>query len=368
MALIKRKNIWHVYYKGPDGRIVRRSTWTGKKLDAEAIEKELMDQNRENKRKARIEHLLGHSKDAPDIQSTLPAVVPKAIIARPKNRVKLSEIATKARNYCEISEDHEQALNRFIAILPKSITYADQVSADIALSYMQDHYGKAKAKTYNNNRAYINTIFNSVLIDAGLPESPFERIKQRLLNDVIHQRPYSDDECCQIIAAAPEPWKTASMISYYTGLRQCDCFAGWWARIWLDLDGTRILRLKPSKTSRFGKCIQAPLHPALWRWLECLPIVNERILGFADTGSHKSGHFTRAFGKILEKCKIYSDERGDAVFNSFRNTFMTRCRNYKVAEHAIRGVSGHEDQEMTDLYSDDIESAKEIMTLPELKI
>ena len=350
MSLIQKKKDgnYYVVYR-LDGKQIWYATHTTNQELALSMQDTILKQNSENRLRAQLAELLGEKAPAP-VNSFLPA---------PKKRLKLDDVIQIAQKYRSLSVNHLRAWNRFKKALAGNIKYADQISAEMALSYLQASYGKQKSKSYNNNRTYLNSLFKCVLIDAGISESPFARIRQRLLDDEQHQRPFTEDECKKIINAAPEPWRSAAIIAYYTGLRQMDVFALRWNEI-----KSNIITTKPTKTARFNRSVQIPIHAELLKWLKTLSRKNERVLGFSDLKCHNSGSFTLAFGKILKDLKISSNEKGLVKFNSFRNTFITRCRKHKIAEHAIRGIAGHTDQEMTDLYSHDLTSAKEILKLP----
>ncbi len=277
--------------------------------------------------------------------------------AAPKKRLKISEVLAVAEKYRAIGTDIKRAWNRFASALPPTITCIDEISADIAFDYLQTNYGEQSGKAWNNNKTYLNSLLKVVLIESGLSSSPFERVIQRK-NIGKHQRPFTEDEAAAIIGAAKEPWKSACIIAYHTGLRQKDCFSLKWSDI---SDG--VITIIPAKTSRYNKAVQIPVHQQLAGWLDGLKRKDERVLGFVPLHSFK-GRFTRYFRSLLDDLNIADNESGIVAFNSFRNTFITRCRAAKIAEHAIRGIAGHGDREMTDLYSHDLTAAKDILRLP----
>ena len=97
--------------------------------------------------------------------------------------------------------------------------------------------------------------------------------------------------------------------------------------------------------------------------LESLPRVNARVLG-AWKYTPNDIRFRRAFGEILDRLGITDNARGIVTFNSLRDSFVTRCDEAGIPRHAIRGIVGHTSDEMTDLYSHDLESARKIQQLP----
>jgi integrase len=347
MAIIQKKkggNYYLVYQA--DGKQIWKSTGTNNKKLARSFEDTARKQNSEDKLRRKMAELLG---DKPPVQV-------ETILATKNKRLKLEDVIQSAEKYKDISIDKKRAWDRFTEVLSKNIHYADQITADVAFAYLNKHYGSQKGKTWNNNRTYLNSIFRTILIDAGLSESPFQRIIQKKA-DSEHQRPFTEEECTAIIGAAKEPWRSAAIIAYYTGLRQKDCFALKWTNIKDD-----IINHKPIKTQRFNRAVQIPIHPELKKHLGSLPHESETVLGFVGKQSHK-GRFTRYFGILLDELKISDNENGTVEFNCFRNTFITRCRAAGVQEHVIRGIVGHVDSDMTDLYSHDITGAMAIKDL-----
>ena len=95
--------------------------------------------------------------------------------------------------------------------------------------------------------------------------------------------------------------------------------------------------------------------------------------GFAPEGPEYDRRLTDvmargAFGELLDRLGIRDNDRGIVGFNSFRNSFVTRCDAAGVPRHAIRGIVGHVSDDMTDLYSHDLESARQIQNLPSVKL
>lgn len=100
----------------------------------------------------------------------------------------------------------------------------DEVSGELAFAYLSERSpDPSQSKTFNNNKSALNTIFKLTMMDSGISESPFAKIPNRVLNSQ-HQRPFTEEEFVRIYQAAPEPWRTASLIVWFTGLREKDVF------------------------------------------------------------------------------------------------------------------------------------------------
>ena len=122
------------------------------------------------------------------------------------------------------------------------------------------------------------------------------------------------------------------------------------------------------KTARFNRSVRIPVHPQLKAYLQQLPpSFDDTFLGF-DQRKRSGGAFSRYFGELLEKLGIHDTTEGLACFGSIRNNFIDRCRRAKLPDHAIRGMVGQTSEEMTDLYSHEVESAMPLKDLPFLKL
>ena len=194
-----------------------------------------------------------------------------------------------------------------------------------------------------------------------MAESPFARIPNRSLSSK-HQRPFTEAEFIRIYHAAQEPWKTAVLIAWFTGLRQKDVFLLRWDQIEGD-----VLTTLPAKTARFGRAVQIPIHPQLSEALQKLPRCGARVLG-AWGYDPDAASFKRAFGDLLRSLGIRDNIHGKVVFNSLRDSFITRCDEAGIPRHAIRGIVGHTEDNMTDLYSHDLTSARQVQLLPRVKL
>lgn len=367
MALRQRgkQGYWHAYFRRvtalPDGRLKYTTTTvnlgTADLREARALEAELMRKNRETRLHQRyLAHLarLDHETSATPGEA-LPDLRP--VREHKRKRLKLAEWREAAEKYRELSADSRMIFQRFVDRV-EGVRYFDEVTPEIALAYLQNNYGAAdKGKSFNNNKTVCNTVFRLLLIDAGMTESPFALIPNRR-HVSKHQRPFTEAEYRAIYHAAPEPWKTAVLIAWYTGMREETVFNARWAQI----DGD-VLTTMPGKTSRWGREVQIPLHPEVMKRLAELPHTNEYILGVTPQMRH-SDSFHRAFRKILDAAGIECGDREKINFNCFRDSFITRCDENGVPRHATRGVAGHKSDKMTDLYSHDLVSARKIQQLP----
>lgn len=353
MALRRIGKYYHAYFVrwDRDGtslrrRQVQRCLYTDDLDVARVLENKLMSEARTASTEARA----GAKIEA--IMSGVTVSVSKSEHTR--RRVKVKDAVRKAEQYAPLGATSLRHWRRFEREI--GVEYLDEITPESALSYLE-HIG-GSGKNFNNIRSSLNGIFKLLLIDAGLQESPFERIHPRKTS-TISQRPFTREEYERILEAAQEPWNSAVRIAWYTGLREKDVFTLRWSEIRGD-----VIRKLPAKTARFKREVLIPIHPSLAAVLQSLPRKGERVLGAWKYNPNYIG-FRRAFSEILARAGVQSDSRGLARFNSLRNSFISRCDAAGIPRHAIRGIVGHVSDEMTDLYSHDETSARLIQSLPD---
>ena len=369
MALRKRgkSGTWHAYFRTvvslPDGRLKYATTtvnlFTTDLLEARAMEADLMAKNTAARHHQRATAKIRQMEVAAGIRPL--EDLPQPIIRQKRvRRLAIADALEAAAKYKRIGETTAKCFRAFAKAM--ELKYMDEVTPDIAFEYLCSKAPDGSSgKNFNNIKSALNAVFRLTLLDSGMDESPFAKIPNRSLSSK-HQRPFTEAEFVRIYRAAPEPWKTAVLIAWFTGLRQKDVFLLRWDQIQGD-----VLTTTPAKTARFGRAVQIPIHPQLAEVLKNLSRCGERVLG-AWEYDPKSISFRRAFGHILRSLGIVDNVHGKVVFNSLRDSFITRCDEAGVPRHAIRGIVGHRKDNMTDLYSHDLKSARQVQRLPRVKL
>ena len=368
MALRRRgkDKFYHAYFRTlraqPDGTLRYAMTTvnlgTGDLVTARAMEADLMARAKAARIRCRVEAHMRHLEEAAGAVPEFP-VPPSPVRVQRRKRLKLSDWAVTVAKYRDIGEASRLVFSRFVRLVPEK--YFDEVTPESAFSYLNRQYGgPGKGKSFNNTKTSLNVIFNLLRIDAGIEESPFAKIPNRR-HESRHQRPFTEDEFRRIYAAAREPWKTAVLIAWWTGLREESVFNLRWSAIAGD-----VLTTMPGKTARFGRAVQIPIHPQLQAALDALPRKNDYVLGCYKIT--KGGAFHHQFRALLDSLHIVTDKSGIVNFNSIRDSFVTRCDEAGLPRHATRGLVGHVSDRETDLYSHDLSSARQIQNLPSVKL
>ena len=368
MALRKRgkQGFYSAYFRTvkarPDGSLkyatVTVCLGTADLITAKAMEAELMAKNAA----ARLHQRAKAQMIKLEVAAGARPVEDMPVITRDhrRKRLLLADGAATAEKYREVSPDSLKIWNRFIRNVP--VKYFDEVTPEVALAYLQERYGHPdKGKSFNNNKSALSGIFKFCMVDAGVTVNPFNVIPIRRFSSD-HQRPFTEEEFIRIWNAAKEPWKTACLIAWHTGLREETVFNLRWSR----LDGD-VITAKPGKTARFGREVQIPLHPQVLERMQELPRVNDFVFGCFKF-SRKSSGFKLYFGELLDSLGIVESEQGLVNFNCFRNSFITRCDEENLPRHATRGVVGQVEDRVTDLYSHDLVTARMIQRFPWVKL
>ena len=173
MALRKReKGFWHAYFVRWERsgtslrkRQVEVCLYTHDRDVARKLENDLMQKARtaslEARAGAKIEALLNGT----DVQR----------VTKSKRRLKVSDALERASRYAAVGESAQKVWRRFVR--ESGFVYMDEIRPEDALAYLEKRY--SGEKVYNNARCALNGIFKLLLVDAGLAESPFDRIHAR---------------------------------------------------------------------------------------------------------------------------------------------------------------------------------------------
>ena len=365
MAILKKANTYYAYFRDINGKQIKRSLHTGDIDIARVREKALKAVIQEMKFQATVNKFYP---DRPQITTAFPKTAPVAG-EHQRGGIALAKMWELANTRRELSKSHLSIWNNFLERLPATIKYADQVTPKVALTYLEQNYGGKSGKTYNNNKTALHTIFRLCLVEAGLSESPFAPIANRRVTDVEHHRALTTAEFVKIFKTAAEPWRTAALISWHTALRLETCFRLSWSHINTD---DQSITITPGKTARFGRAVYIPIHPQLWEHLTALPRPlndNKPILSQWQRYIHFPGYKNdQYFAGLLKHLGISDTADGKASFHSIRASFITRCDEAGISRRATRGIAGQVDDNITDLYSHDKETARQILELPALEL
>ena len=338
MALAKIGKFYHIKYRDLSG--MPRSRTTGKTVKAEAAADERVWMAQLKAERKRRKH--GDFLEAAANVDRMVAVLDGT---KRRNRLKLTDALDRYRAlYGEPSAAAAGYFKRFCRNV--SLKYMDEVSPAFAADYLYSTYEES-AKSFNEAKIGLNVVFRRLLVYAGLTVSPFSLVANRK-HAGEHQRALSDDEIRRIIEIAPEPLRAAVEIAWYTGFRGSSCINFRWAEIMCDAEHSgRYIKHKPPKTARHNRAVEIPVHPKLENLLTRLPIRDEYVLGFAPSRSLSN------FMAVCRSIGICDNADGIVRFGSIRKNFIERCDAAGLRRTATRGMAGHTEDDITDIYSID---------------
>ena len=360
MAIHKRgrKGLSSSYFRGlderPDGTLVlvRReiNLHTSDPTTAAALDLQLREREKRHRAELRARAFARQLME-PDASTPVSAAVP-ARNERPR-RLRLDSALDAAEKYAPVSPSAARIWKAFARSV--SVRYVDELTPELVHDYLRRY---DRGKTWNNVRAALGRVIKLTRMESGLTSSPVDLVPARRAESA-HQRPVTEPEFVRLYAAAPEPWRTAVLIAWHTGLRERDVFS----LRWDQLSGG-VITTTPGKTARFGRSVRIPVHEQLAAALAALPHCSEFILGQWCPKGHVTNRQRAKFSALLESLGVRSDASGLVSFNSLRDSFVSRLDAAGVPRHAIRGMVGHVSDETTDLYSHDLTTARRILDLP----
>lgn len=347
MAIRKRGKIWYLYFR-ENGKICWIST--GQTVEAEARKLDRANSARlKSSRQRRIMRKIYGPDALPEPSAS---IQPEP--EHKRGTVRLADLFTIASKYRALSRFHRNAVADFIRVT--GLVYADKVTPRIARDYLEKRFGAGNGKSYNNARTYLNTIFRLTLIESGLDASPFAALVPRRVTDTVSHRPITDAEFRRLFTVAEEPYRTALLIGYHTGLRLMDCFRLSPADI---ADGW--IRITPAKTARFKRAVEIPVHPELADHLSRLQVSGSDPYCIGAPSEQRIAANLRA---LFDQCGVTDTEDGKASFHGLRSAFVTRLRERGIPEHAIEGLAGHTDTATTNVYSRDRKTPLKLLEIP----
>jgi integrase len=357
MALLKKANTWYAYFRDLDGRQVLRTLHTGDRDIAIVRERAMKDMIREVKFRAAIQRM---RPDEPQITTAFPKKQAPSPGEHQRGGIALNKMWDLALTRRELSATHQKHWKSFISRIGKK--YADEITPQVALAYLEKHYNKGNGKTFNNVKSNLNTVFRMCLVEARLSESPFAPIANRRVTDVEHHRNLTEEEIDRIMAAPsiPEYAKIMTMLSRWTTLRLESC-----ARVtpsMFDFE-TLVFLIDPGKNKRFKEWVCVPIFPELEKYIKPIlaqcensekPIVQN--FGYPK----KNDYFSEDYRKWLKELGVLDTPTGKASFHSLRGSAITWLKENGVDREARRSITGHDSQDTEDIYARDIKTISRI--------
>ena len=355
MAIRKIRQCWYCYFRDVDGTRRTRSLKTRDEATARQREKQYMDAvnlARFNLALSRV----AHPEDPAPVKRTVAPDNTPAPGEHKRGGISLADMWACASRKRALSRGHASVWKAFLSRI--GVKYADQVTPQGALEYLETHYASGNGKNYNNAKSVLNTIFRCCLVEAGLSASPFAPIVNRRVTEVDHHRNLTEQEFNAVFAAAPLQLQIMMMLSRWTCQRLETC-----ARMTPQMfDFTRkVFLIMPGKTARYKKYVCCPIMPELEAFIK--PILakcrNAETPIVAQFSDQRVQRYTKQFHEILMRLGIKDTEAGKASFHSIRGTAITYFRE-RVPSDTLRLITGHASDAVEDIYARPVENISRI--------
>ena len=360
MALRKIGKYYYSYFRDEFGKIHTIATRCTEKEKAILFDRNIKKSLNAKRMKFQLlkyatPELLAKIKET----ETLAGKPPEEKTAHKRGTMALSAMFESACTKRNISGDIKSAWNHFCKNI--GVKFADQVTSKMALDYLNTHYGKRKAKTWNNHKSMCNTIFRLTLVETGLSSSPFAAIMDKIVDDAATKRNLTDQEIDLIMKNSDIVIQIMTMLSRWTGQRLETCAKMTFAEF--DFDKKVYLK-KPGKTARFNKWVCVPLFPELEKFLleikgeiknKEIPIIKNFPQLFTT-----NDYFSHKFIKLLKKLDITENEYGKASFHSLRGSFITWSKENNIPFDIRRDITGHSSLTTEDKYARQIKNVSAI--------
>jgi len=328
---------WYSIYRGPGKPRLRGSTGKADRSEAEAVEKVLRmafaGKTPADRLHAMIDALVGS-----DVVG-LPLAGVFGVYASWVNstgRALAKKTMNERRRACERLADW--ASDEWPAVVTAG--GVDRACAAGFASWLSKPSEKGKSR---GGKARRNVIGNLGSVWEGLRrvrddifQNPWPLVLPE--NDSARLHPFSPAQVKNVLAVADtvgQGWGLACRIALYTGLRYGDVARLRWDSV--DLDA-RLLRLRPSKTSRHAIQVVMPLCDALVDAFGTCPRSGAFLL--PDIAAHyplpRKGALV-PFKDILTSAGVSGDRY---TFHSWRHTFRTRLAEAGVSDEIAKRLGG----------------------------
>jgi integrase len=350
-----RSRFFHAAFRGPDGRLVLRST---KQCDRKAALSMAIEFERAANLAKRGELVEAQAREV------VKDIMARADIGETIQTVSIADYlrqwltSKEARKAAGTAVRYAGSVNGFLASLgkradkPLTALVAKDVDGflDVRLKT-----GVAPSTAVLDVKI-IRTALNAARRKGLIPTNPAEAVD---LPDVesMERGTFTAAEVKLLVDTAAGEWKTLILLAYYTGARLSDCCRMTWEDV--DLAGGS-LTYTQGKT---GHKLTLPLHPDLLAHLEALAgtdapelFIMPGMAGLKPGGRHG---LSEGFKRIVRKAGLDLQtiqgagvrKQSRRTFHALRHSFNSALANEGVAQELRMKLTGHASKEMNRGYT-----------------
>jgi integrase len=339
---------FHAAFRGPDGRLVLRSTKQMERNSALAVALEF---ERAAKLAMRGELVESQAREI------LADIMKRADTGEALRSVAVVEhfrewLASKeARKAAKTAERYKSVVDRFLESLgPRAAKPLTALTARDVDRFLNERMKAGVApRTAILDVKIVRTALNAARRKGLIPTNPAEAVE---LPEVVgmERGTFTAAEVKLLVDTAAGEWKTLILLAYYTGARLSDCCRMAWEDVGLA-GGS--LTYTQGKT---GHKLTVPLHPDLLAHLEALagtdaaePFVMPGMANLKTGGRHG---LSEGFKRIMRKAGLdLQTVQGAGVrmlskrtFHALRHSFTSALANAGVAPELRMKLTGHKSE------------------------
>jgi len=231
-------------------------------------------------------------------------------------------------------------------------------SADIQ-AYRDSLAGKVANVTVNLHLRIIRMALKHAVMQRVFDVNPGKFVENLAATGKSERRAFTLDELRKLLAVAGQDWKTAILVSLYTGLRLSDVVSLTWANLDLQQGELTI------RTQKTGRMQIVPVAKPLRRHLDTLPAGDDPKAplcpGFQIPGKALSNQFydLMASAGLVQPRTHTKKKAGRAArrtmseisFHALRHTATSLLKNAGVSDVIARDIIGHESEAVSRTYT-----------------
>jgi len=314
MYLVKRNKFYHIYYRGPGGKLKTFST--KKKTKREAME------------------VLCRMESVQSFKTSLPN------ISYPKFVDKFMEYANINLSPSYVEQFYYAFRELRIEVKDKLLS---QISYNDVESMVTRRRAEGKITSTNSFVACLKSAFNKAIDWELLETNPAQKIK---LKKVPKNHPIfiTEDEFHSLISLETNHLaKSAFITAFYCGVRISELLNIKWEDV--DLVNNKIcIRNSENHTTKSKLQRDIPTHPRVKQVLEELPQKNEFVF---------QGYYNRRrlSGKFKELVKESDTINQQFHFHSLRHSFASMLVSKGISLYIVKELLGHSELSTTQIYA-----------------
>ncbi len=343
-----RSPYFHAAFRGPDGRLILRST---KQTDRNSALAVAIEFERAAKLAMRGELVENQAREV------LKGIMARADTGETLRSVSVADHFTawmtskEARKAVKTAERYQTVVDRFLASLgPRAKKPLTALTARDVDRFLDGRVKEGLApRTVILDVKIVRTALNAARRAGLITTNPAEAVE---LPDVegVERGTFTPAEVKIITDTATGEWRALILAAYYTGARLSDCCRMAWADV--DLVGGS-LTYTQGKT---GHKLTIPLHPDLLAHLECLAGTDTAetfiMPGMANLKTGGRHGLSEGFKRIMRKAGLdLQTVQGSGkrmisrrTFHALRHSFTSALANAGVAPELRMKLTGHKSE------------------------